>query len=74
MVSSWIWNGERSGVQAVAALTVLWPGINFSQEDMDKGCLWYFYIDILSLNSRDSFQFYSMDGKACPHLKMSMYP
>ncbi|CAN0269860.1 unnamed protein product, partial [Bubo scandiacus] len=30
---------------------------------MDKGCLWYFHTDTLSLKSHDSFQFYSMDGE-----------
>ncbi|XP_072853809.2 FRAS1-related extracellular matrix protein 1 isoform X1 [Pogona vitticeps] len=41
----------------------LHPGMNFTQDNVDMNCLWYFHTNILAPESHDSFRFYVTDGQ-----------
>ncbi|KAH0618554.1 hypothetical protein JD844_017886 [Phrynosoma platyrhinos] len=43
--------------------STLHPGMNFTQDDVDMNCLWYFHTSILIPESHDSFRFYVTDGQ-----------
>ncbi|KAM4722959.1 FRAS1-related extracellular matrix protein 1-like [Rhinophrynus dorsalis] len=40
----------------------LYPGMNFTQDDVDKNNVWYFHTIILGFRGHDSFRFYITDG------------
>ncbi|XP_078264100.1 FRAS1-related extracellular matrix protein 1b [Rhinoraja longicauda] len=40
----------------------LYPGMNFSQEDIDMNRLWYLHTTIVGSTGRDSFRFHVTDG------------
>uniref|UniRef100_A0A8C5R7E8 FRAS1-related extracellular matrix protein N-terminal domain-containing protein n=1 Tax=Leptobrachium leishanense TaxID=445787 RepID=A0A8C5R7E8_9ANUR len=40
----------------------LFPGMNFTQEDVDMNRIWYFHTIILGCKGHDSFRFYVTDG------------
>nr|XP_056700742.1 FRAS1-related extracellular matrix protein 1-like [Euleptes europaea] len=46
-----------------SAWTILHPGMNFTQDDVDMNHLWYFHTNILVPESHDSFRFYVTDGQ-----------
>ncbi|KAJ7332654.1 hypothetical protein JRQ81_014834, partial [Phrynocephalus forsythii] len=43
--------------------STLHPGMNFTQDDVDLNCLWYFHTNILAPESHDNFRFYVTDGQ-----------
>ncbi|KAM9130325.1 LOW QUALITY PROTEIN: FRAS1-related extracellular matrix protein 1-like, partial [Pangshura tecta] len=54
-------------LKAMSSWTTLYPGMNFTREDVDMSLLWYFHTNILGLKSYDCFQFYVTDGEnSCP--------
>ncbi|KAJ6662587.1 hypothetical protein lerEdw1_011724 [Lerista edwardsae] len=50
-------------LKSTSAWTTLHPGMNFTQDDVDMNCLWYFHTSILVQESHDSFRFYVTDGQ-----------
>nr|XP_006002762.1 PREDICTED: FRAS1-related extracellular matrix protein 1-like [Latimeria chalumnae] len=42
--------------------TTLYPGMNFTQEDVDMNRLWYLHTTIMGCKGHDSFHFYVTDG------------
>ncbi|XP_061489211.1 FRAS1-related extracellular matrix protein 1-like isoform X3 [Rhineura floridana] len=50
-------------LKTTSAWSILHPGMNFTQDDVDMNRLWYFHTNILGPESHDSFRFYVTDGQ-----------
>ncbi|XP_063284108.1 FRAS1-related extracellular matrix protein 1-like [Pelobates fuscus] len=49
-------------LKAASVWVTLYPGMNFTQEDVDMNRIWYFHTVILGCKGHDNFRFYVTDG------------
>ncbi|XP_075472114.1 FRAS1-related extracellular matrix protein 1-like [Ascaphus truei] len=50
-------------LKVASSWLTLYPGMNFTQEDVDMNHIWYFHTIILGSKGHDSFRFFITDGE-----------